>query len=331
MIDRAAVLNPPVTDDNAPRFAKLGRFRECEEIIARNNVGRMAFALEDRVSIVPIHYVYAGGWIYGRTAAGGKLREILRNRRIAFEVDEHKSLFEWQSVVARGPLYLIEPGVSPSDQRVYARAVSLIRGLIPTALTESDPIPFRDQLFRIRVVEISGRTSEPTGGEKRFPVAGTVTADAGEADSDAVLCELAQSAVARIRLSSRSNVHVDAFDGLIVLTGLAEDAAEKSAIEAELLGIPEARVIVQQLETLFPSQQQLTPSEIAREARRQLALVPPINDPGIKIVSEHGWLRLEGVAKSMTTREEVLRRLRTIKGSRGVIDKLHSTAPPTGK
>jgi osmotically-inducible protein OsmY len=202
---------------------------------------------------------------------------------------------------------------------------------MPEALTESDPVPFRDQLFRIRVVEISGRTSEPTGGEKLFPVARTVAADEREADSDAVLCELAQSAIASIRLSSRSDVHVDAFDGLIVLTGFAEDAAEKGAIEAAVLGIPQVRVIVQQLETLFPSQQQLTPSEIAREAGRQLALVPAIADTGIKVVSEHGWLRIEGVANSRTTREEVVRRLRTIRGSRGVIDKLHITTPPTGK
>jgi hypothetical protein len=53
-------------------------------------------------------------------------------------------------VVVRGPLYLIEPGTEPSDQRIYSKAVSLIRQLVPAALSDSDPVPFRDQLFRIR-------------------------------------------------------------------------------------------------------------------------------------------------------------------------------------
>ena len=200
MIDNAAVLNHPQVDDNAPLLAVIDRLNACEAILARNNVGRIAFALQDRVSVLPVHYVYESGWIYGRTAAGGKLRELLRNRRIAFEVDEHSQLFEWRSVVVRGPLYLIEPGTLPSDRRTYAKAVSLIRRLLPTALTESDPVPFRDQLFRIRAVEISGRSSEPGGGRRLFSVEKTAL-DSGEADSDAILGRSVETALAKFSLT----------------------------------------------------------------------------------------------------------------------------------
>lgn len=329
MMDNAAVLKSSPVGDDAPLFTMLGGFKECEEILARNNVGRVAFALQDRVSIVPVHYVYTGGWIYGRTAAGGKLREILRNRRIAFEVDEHTQLFEWRSVVVRGPLYLIEPGTTAAEGSAHATAVSLIRRLVPSALTSSDPVPFRDQLFRIRVVEISGRTSEPTGGKKIFPAAGKAATDKSDADSDAILCERAENAIAALNLSSGSDVHVEVFDALVVLAGIAEDAAERTAVESAVLDLPGVQVVVQQLETAFPSQQQPTPAEIAREALRQLALSPRITDPGIKVVVEHGWLRLEGVVNSRTTREEAERRLRTVKGSRGVIDKLRIRRPGT--
>jgi nitroimidazol reductase NimA-like FMN-containing flavoprotein (pyridoxamine 5'-phosphate oxidase superfamily)/osmotically-inducible protein OsmY len=331
MMNTAAVLNPSPAGNEAPLLTVLGRFRECEEILARNSVGRIAFALQDRVSIVPVHYVYTDGWIYGRTAAGGKLRELLRNRRIAFEVDEHTQLFEWRSVVVRGPLYLMEPGTTQSDRRTYAKAVSLIRQLVPAALTESDPVPFRDQLFRIHVVEISGRASEPTGGKRIFPALEKTSTDKGEAEADAVISNQAKTEIAALALSSRSNVHVEAFDGLIVLTGVAEDATERSAIEAAVLAVPGVQVVVQQLETAFPSQQQPTPTEIAREAVIQLASFPPINDRGIKVVAEHGWLRLEGVAKSRATREEAERRLRGIKGSRGVIDKLRIVGAATAQ
>ena len=78
--------------------------RECELVLARNEVGRLAYTLHDRVNIVPIHYVYEEGWIYGRTEPGGKLVEILRNRRVAFEVDEHEGVFSWSSVV--GPRFI---------------------------------------------------------------------------------------------------------------------------------------------------------------------------------------------------------------------------------
>ena len=331
MMNNAAVLNAPPAGDDAPLFTVLDRFNECEAILTRNSVGRIAFALQDRVSIVPIHYVYEGGWIYGRTAAGGKLREILRNRRIAFEVDEHSQLFEWRSVVVRGPLYLIEPGTLPSDRRIYTKAVSLIRRVLPSALADSDPVPFRDQLFRIRAVEISGRASGPTGGKRLFPRSGKTTPQTGDADLDAILCQRVESALANVVLSSGSHVHVDAFDGVIVLTGTAEDAAERNAVEAAVLGVPDVQAVLQQLETVFPSQQQPTPAEIAREAVRQLRQSPRIADSGIKVVAEHGWLRLEGVANSRRTREDAVRRLRSIKGSRGVIDKLHVMGPATAQ
>jgi len=330
MMDNTAVLSPVIAGDG-PLFAVLDRFDACEAILNGNSVGRIAFALQDRVSIVPVHYVYEGGWIYGRTAAGGKLREILRNRRVAFEVDEHSHLFEWRSVVVRGPLYLIEPGTTPSDRRTYAKAVSLIRRLVPSTLTDSDPVPFRDQLFRIRVAEVSGRSSEPTGGERRFPELDKTVPETGDAESDAALSRRVETALAQMTLSPASEVHVDAFDGVIVLTGTAEDAAERNAVEAAVLCVPEVLAVAQQLETAFPARQQLTPAEIAREALRRLRQSPSVTDPRFKVVAEHGWLRLEGVASSQSTRDDVVRRLRDIKGSRGVIDRLRVAQPPIAK
>jgi nitroimidazol reductase NimA-like FMN-containing flavoprotein (pyridoxamine 5'-phosphate oxidase superfamily) len=331
MIDNAAVLNPAPTGDDVPLLAVIDRLNACEAILTRNSVGRIAFALQDRVSILPVHYVYESGWIYGRTAAGGKLRELLRNRRIAFEVDEHSELFEWRSVVVRGPLYLIEPGTLPSDRRLYANAVSLMRRLVPSALTDSDPVPFRDQLFRICAVEISGRSSEPSGGKRLLSRSEKAVRDTGEAESDAFLRQRVEGALAKVALTPSSQVHVDAFDGVIVLTGIAEDAAERSAVEAAVLGVPDVLAVVQQLETGFPSQQQPTPAEIARDAVRELRLPPSVGDSGIKVVAEHGWLRLEGVAKSRGTRDDAVRRLRSVKGSRGVIDKLRVMGPPTAQ
>ncbi len=329
MNDNAVALKPPALRQDVPLFTELGK-KACEAILSRNSVGRIAFTLHDRVSIIPIHYVYSSGWIYGRSAGAGKLREILRNRRIAFEVDEHPQLFEWRSVVVRGPLYLIAQGSAPADRRLYSKAVGLIRKLVPTALTDADPVPFRDQLFRIRAAEVSGRASGPTGGQN-LPRSGWSVPESGDPDADLTLSRSIDAALADISLSSRSQVHVDAFDGVVALTGATEDATERAAVETAVLGVPGVRALVQELETIFPSHQQPTPAEIAREALKRLDDSPRVTDAGIKVVEEHGWLRLEGFANSRKTRDDVVRRLRSIKGSRGVIDKLSILGPQTAE
>ena len=54
-----------------PTFRELSR-HECDLLLARNHVGRLAFAVHDRVDIQPIHYVYEPGWLFGRTSEGSK-------------------------------------------------------------------------------------------------------------------------------------------------------------------------------------------------------------------------------------------------------------------
>lgn len=320
MNDNAVALRSSAARQDIPLFTELGR-KACEAILSRNNVGRIAFTLHDRVSIVPIHYVHSSGWIYGRTSAAGKLRDILRNRRIAFEVDEHPQLFEWRSVVVRGPLYLISPGETASDRRLYAKAVGLIQKLVPAAMTDADPVPFRDQLFRIHAAEISGRASASTGG-RNLPRSDWSAPESGDPDADAALSRNIEAILDAMTLPSRSQVCVDAFDGVVALTGVTKDANERAEVETAVLGVPGVRALVQELETIFPSHQQPTAAEIAREALKRLNDSPAFTDTGIKVIEEHGWLRLEGFANSRQTRDDVVRRLRSVKGSRGVIDKL---------
>ena len=140
-----------------PRFGELTT-GECENVLGRATVGRLAYSLHDRVNVVPIHFVYAGGWIYGRTARGGKLASILRNCRVAFEVDEYRGRFDWLSVVVHGPFYLLKADPGAKGE---ADGTALIAKFFPEASTEGDPIPFRDQFFRIHASEINGRSAQP--------------------------------------------------------------------------------------------------------------------------------------------------------------------------
>lgn len=129
-------------------------------MLRRNHVGRMAFAFGGRVDIVPIHYVYSGGWVYGRTSFGPKLFTLKHNQWVALEVDEIEGLFDWRSVVVHGGLYLLDADRPPREVAARRRAIRLLRALVPDTLRASDPVPFRDILFRIHVDELSGRAAQ---------------------------------------------------------------------------------------------------------------------------------------------------------------------------
>ncbi len=142
-----------------PRFLDLEDQR-IREVLGRNNVGRVAFSRANRIEIIPVHYVYLDDWVYGRTAAGGRLDQAgERWWPVAFEVDEIDGLFDWRSVVMRGGLYILSPEGAAWEREAWETGVELIRGLIPGALSEDDPVPFRSRLFRIAVQQASGRES----------------------------------------------------------------------------------------------------------------------------------------------------------------------------
>ena len=140
-------------------FRELTR-EECIALFARNHVGRIAFSYHDHVDIEPIHYVWEDEWIYGRTADGTKLRTLAHNRWVAFETDEISALFDWKSVVVKGALYLLEPDGAHSD--TYGHAVTVLRTLIPDALSDNDPTPSRTVVFRIHADQVTGRAASPT-------------------------------------------------------------------------------------------------------------------------------------------------------------------------
>ncbi len=137
---------------------------ECLAVLARHQVGRLAFTFHDRVDIQPIHYVYDDGWLYGRTSEGAKLETIAHNRWVAFEVDEVRAPLDWASVVVRGAFYRLDPGaVAEREREAAARAVELLQRVVPNTLGADDPVPSRRVLFRIHVDDVTGRRAVPGG------------------------------------------------------------------------------------------------------------------------------------------------------------------------
>lgn len=139
-----------------PEFRELTK-EESHSLLTRHNVGRIAFTLHDRVDIEPINYVSDGEWIFGRTAPGTKLTTLLHHPWCAFETDDVRGMFHWDSVVAKGTFYLLDPEVGSPD--TFRRGQKLLQKLVPGTFSEHDPTPHRAILFGIFVHEISGRSA----------------------------------------------------------------------------------------------------------------------------------------------------------------------------
>lgn len=158
-----------------PHFRALDR-DEIHLVLARNHVGRLAYARDDVIDIEPLHYVYHEGWLYGRTSRGTKLEATGRMWwPVAFEVDEVDDLFEWRSVVVHGGFYTLSAEGSEWELRERDKAIEVVRKLVPETFTPDDPTPFRDVLFRIAVQEVTGRSAtvpsveNSSSAESRLP------------------------------------------------------------------------------------------------------------------------------------------------------------------
>ena len=146
----------------APTFRELSR-DEIDAVLARNSIGRLAYAVGSNVDVQPVSYVYAEGWLYGRTSYGRKYEVLAENQYrwwpVAFEVSEIEDLFNWRSVLVHGGFYVID---EDEERHLWEQAVRLLRTLIPATFSEDDPFAFRTVLFRISVQDVTGRASSLT-------------------------------------------------------------------------------------------------------------------------------------------------------------------------
>jgi nitroimidazol reductase NimA-like FMN-containing flavoprotein (pyridoxamine 5'-phosphate oxidase superfamily)/osmotically-inducible protein OsmY len=297
---------------------------QSEEILARNNVGRLAFSFRGRVNVVPVHFVYEKGWIYGRTAPGGKLLQILRNRRIAFEVDEHAALFDWRSVVVHGTFYIIE---HESNTTVFDHAVGLLRDLLPATLTDSDPVPFRSHLFRINAAEITGRAASPGGG-RIIDRADEEPTESALAESDISLRNAVLEALRNLNGADTSKVIVEVMEGIVLLGGVVDTQLDAEEIERAVIRTPSVRVLVPQIEVDSPTEFQPDPVDLARAVMHELSeAVPSGAADDVRVTVENGWLRAEGSVPGASLHADVVRDLRRVRGARGFIDRIRVAGP----
>ncbi|NUR20975.1 MAG: pyridoxamine 5'-phosphate oxidase family protein [Gemmatimonadaceae bacterium] len=136
---------------------------DCERILARNHVARLAFSFHDRVDIEPISYIYENGWLHGRTSPGSKLHTIAHSHWVALEVDEIEGQFDWRSVVVHGTFLTLDPEVPGVEADAWMRGRKLLRAAVPEFGTAGDPGAFRTVMFRIHIDSLTGREARSRG------------------------------------------------------------------------------------------------------------------------------------------------------------------------
>jgi nitroimidazol reductase NimA-like FMN-containing flavoprotein (pyridoxamine 5'-phosphate oxidase superfamily) len=160
--------------------------RQCETVLARNTVGRIAFAHRGQVNIAPMLYVFVDGWLYAR--ADASMRTAIRhNRWVAVEVAEVTGVSEWRSVVARGTCYSTTAGPSTVDDAI-ADGTAQLRSRVPEMSRRGGGgAPFRTAIYRVHVDELTGYAARPS--RHRTSMASTSrrlanAADRARADDD---------------------------------------------------------------------------------------------------------------------------------------------------
>jgi uncharacterized protein len=141
--------------------------RQCEAVLARNMVGRVAFAQHGHVSIAPMLYLFVDGWLYARADAA--MRAAIRhNRWVAVEVAEVKGVSDWQSVVARGACHATTEGGSAVDDAV-AQAIARLRRKVPEMSLAGSAAQFRTAIYRVHVDELTGYSARSSRRDRDGP------------------------------------------------------------------------------------------------------------------------------------------------------------------
>lgn len=145
----------------------LGKLNDTqiEKLLQDQVIGRIACHAQGEIYLVPINYVYRDGCVYGHSGEGKKISMMRQNPEVCFEVDDIHSIFQWQSVIAKG-IYEEITDVEEKQQAmqgVIHRIMPLVNspeGHPSHGITEKDSdigTTVELVVYRIRLEEKTGR------------------------------------------------------------------------------------------------------------------------------------------------------------------------------
>ncbi len=132
---------------------------ECEQVLKRHNLGRLACARNNQPYIVPIYFDYEDDHLYSFATLGQKILWMRANPRVCVEIDEITDQFHWTSVVILGRYR--ELLRSREHEELRARAQDLFKKRADWWYPAVGKTSARDHgvpvIFRIEIDQMSGR------------------------------------------------------------------------------------------------------------------------------------------------------------------------------
>jgi nitroimidazol reductase NimA-like FMN-containing flavoprotein (pyridoxamine 5'-phosphate oxidase superfamily) len=128
---------------------------EMDQILRRQQIGRLGVYGDGRVYIFPVGYGYDGVDLYVHSHEGLKVRLARSHPEVCFEVEDITSMTRWRTVMVHGRFEELED----KEERAWALRLIARQGVrpAPRSLAPYADGPYRVVVYRIRVDEVTGR------------------------------------------------------------------------------------------------------------------------------------------------------------------------------
>jgi nitroimidazol reductase NimA-like FMN-containing flavoprotein (pyridoxamine 5'-phosphate oxidase superfamily) len=134
---------------------------ECEEILNRRDLGRLACTHDGQPYIVPIHFAFDGdrSCLYSFSMVGQKIAWMRDNPKVCVEVDDITDKDLWSSVLVFGRYQEIDDSAEEADTR--RRAWELFQQRPEWWFPAAARLPSQERhamvVFRIQIDRLTGR------------------------------------------------------------------------------------------------------------------------------------------------------------------------------
>jgi nitroimidazol reductase NimA-like FMN-containing flavoprotein (pyridoxamine 5'-phosphate oxidase superfamily) len=136
---------------------------QCQRILIAGMIGRIGCHSSGKTYVIPITYVFDGGYVYAHSKEGLKVKMMRKNPDVCFQVDQIDNLSNWRSVIIWGKFEELKS----SEEQELALQI-LVNGLgahhtgdsVKPPKGTGEKTPHKEPkpvIYRISIEEISGR------------------------------------------------------------------------------------------------------------------------------------------------------------------------------
>lgn len=134
---------------------------ECDEVLTRSVLGRLACAHDNQPYIVPIHFSFdpSRRCLFAFSAVGQKVEWMRENPRVCVEVDDVTDNLHWTSVVAFGHYHELGESLADRAAKIVAQELFASRRewWLPAGAKVGSKEPEAVVLYQIRISRVTGR------------------------------------------------------------------------------------------------------------------------------------------------------------------------------